>query len=62
VTTRLRLAIANYSYPTGVSDLFDSVIRQAKEAEAAGFDSLFLQDHFYQMLFLGGIEEEGLRR
>jgi len=57
VTTRLGLAIANYSYLTGVSDLFDSVIRQAKEAEAAGFDSLFLQDHFYQMPFLGGIEE-----
>jgi alkanesulfonate monooxygenase SsuD/methylene tetrahydromethanopterin reductase-like flavin-dependent oxidoreductase (luciferase family) len=57
VTTRLGLAIANYSYPTGVSDLFDSVIRQAKEAEAAGFDSLFLQDHFYQMPFLGGVEE-----
>jgi alkanesulfonate monooxygenase SsuD/methylene tetrahydromethanopterin reductase-like flavin-dependent oxidoreductase (luciferase family) len=61
VTTRLGLAIANYSYGTGVSELFDSVIRQVKEAEAAGFDSLFLQDHFYQMPFLGGIEEPMLQ-
>ncbi len=57
MTTRLGLLIANFSYGTGVSELFDSVIRQAEEAEAAGFDSLFLQDHFYQMPFLGGIEE-----
>jgi alkanesulfonate monooxygenase SsuD/methylene tetrahydromethanopterin reductase-like flavin-dependent oxidoreductase (luciferase family) len=56
VTTGLGLGIMSYSYPTGVTELFDTVIRQAQEAESAGFDTHFLQDRFYRMPFLGGIE------
>ena len=50
---RLGLQINNFSYGTGVADLFPTVIAQAKEADAAGFDSVFLMDHFYQLPGIG---------
>jgi F420-dependent oxidoreductase-like protein len=53
VTIRLGLQIPNFSYGTGVAELFPTVIAQAKEAEAAGFDSVFVMDHFYQLPGLG---------
>jgi F420-dependent oxidoreductase-like protein len=53
MTIRLGLQIPNFSYGTGVSELFPTVIAQAKEAEAAGYDSVFLMDHFYQLPGLG---------
>ena len=45
--------IPNFSYGTGVEKLFPTVIAQAQEAEAAGFDSVFVMDHFYQLPMLG---------
>ncbi|MGV0813024.1 LLM class F420-dependent oxidoreductase [Mycolicibacterium boenickei] len=53
MTIRLGLQIPNFSYGTGVSELFPTVIAQAREAEAAGFDSVFVMDHFYQLPGLG---------
>jgi F420-dependent oxidoreductase-like protein len=53
VTIRLGLQIPNFSYGTGVEKLFPTVIAQAQEAEAAGFDSVFVMDHFYQLPGLG---------
>jgi F420-dependent oxidoreductase-like protein len=53
VTIRLGLQIPNFSYGTGVENLFPTVIAQAKEAEAAGYDSVFVMDHFYQLPGLG---------
>jgi F420-dependent oxidoreductase-like protein len=53
VTIRLGLQIPNFSYGTGVAELFPTVIAQAREAEAAGFDSIFVMDHFYQLPMLG---------
>jgi F420-dependent oxidoreductase-like protein len=53
VTIRLGLQIPNFSYGTGVAELFPTVIAQAQEAEAAGFDSVFVMDHFYQLPGLG---------
>jgi F420-dependent oxidoreductase-like protein len=53
VTIRLGLQINNFSYGTGVNELFPTVIAQAQEADAAGFDSLFLMDHFYQLPGIG---------
>jgi F420-dependent oxidoreductase-like protein len=50
---RLGLSIANFSYGTGVEELFPTVIAQAQEADAAGFDSVFVMDHFYQIPGLG---------
>ncbi|WP_197377403.1 LLM class F420-dependent oxidoreductase [Mycolicibacterium baixiangningiae] len=53
MTIRLGLQIPNFSYGTGVAEIFPTVIAQAREAEAAGFDSVFLMDHFYQLPGLG---------
>jgi F420-dependent oxidoreductase-like protein len=53
VTIKLGLQIPNFSYGTGVGELFPTVIAQAREAEAAGFDSVFVMDHFYQLPALG---------
>jgi F420-dependent oxidoreductase-like protein len=53
VTIKLGLQIPNFSYGTGVAELFPTVIAQAQEAEAAGFDSVFVMDHFYQLAALG---------
>jgi F420-dependent oxidoreductase-like protein len=53
VTIKLGLQIPNFSYGTGVPELFPTVIAQAQEAEAAGFDSVFVMDHFYQLPGLG---------
>ncbi|KUI26192.1 LLM class F420-dependent oxidoreductase [Mycobacterium sp. GA-2829] len=53
MTIRLGLQIPNFSYGTGVAELFPTVIAQAREAEQAGFDSVFVMDHFYQLPGLG---------
>lgn len=53
MTIKLGLQIPNFSYGTGVAELFPTVIAQAREAEAAGFDSVFVMDHFYQLPGLG---------
>lgn len=53
MTIKLGLQIPNFSYGTGVAKLFPTVIAQAQEAEAAGFDSVFVMDHFYQLPGLG---------
>jgi len=57
VTIRLGLQIPNFSYGTGVAELFPTVIEQAREAEAAGFDSVFVMDHFYQLPMLGSPDQ-----
>jgi F420-dependent oxidoreductase-like protein len=53
VTIRLGLQIPNFSYGTGVAELFPTVIAQAQEADAAGYDSVFVMDHFYQLPMIG---------
>lgn len=57
MTIRLALQIPNFSYGTPVADLFPTVLAQAREAEAAGFDAVFLMDHFYQLPMLGAHDE-----
>ncbi len=57
MTIRLGFQIPNFSYGTGVAELFPTVIAQAREAEAAGFDSVFLMDHFYQLPLLGSPDQ-----
>ncbi|WP_420110222.1 LLM class F420-dependent oxidoreductase [Mycolicibacter arupensis] len=57
MTIRLGYQIPNFSYGTGVAELFPTVIAQAREAEAAGFDALFLMDHFYQLPMLGSPDQ-----
>lgn len=53
MTIRLGFQIPNFSYGTGVSELFPTVIRQAQEAEDGGFDTVLVMDHFYQLPMLG---------
>jgi F420-dependent oxidoreductase-like protein len=57
VTIRLGFQIPNFSYGTGVEQLFPTVIAQAREAESAGFDSVFVMDHFYQLPALGSPDQ-----
>lgn len=57
MTIRLGFQIPNFSYGTDVSELFPIVIAQAREAEAAGFDVVFLMDHFYQLPMLGSPDQ-----
>jgi len=57
VTIRLGFQIPNFSYGTGVAELFPTVIAQAREAEAAGFDAVFVMDHFYQLPMLGSPDQ-----
>ena len=56
--TRLGYQIPNFTYP-GVAnaDIFGNVIAQAKAAEAAGFDRVFVMDHFYQLPGIGAPDE-----
>jgi len=56
--TRLGYQIPNFTYPdTGPAGLFDVIARQAKEADASGFDTVLVMDHFYQLPMLGAPEE-----
>jgi F420-dependent oxidoreductase-like protein len=50
----LGFQIPNFTFP-GVTDdkLFDQVVMLASTAEKAGFDSVFVMDHFYQLPNIG---------
>ncbi len=56
--TRLGYQIPNFTYP-GIEqkDIFANVIAQAKAAEDAGFDRVFVMDHFYQLPGIGEPDE-----
>jgi F420-dependent oxidoreductase-like protein len=57
--TRLGYQIPNFTYPdTDSAALFDAVVRQAVEAEAGGFDTVLVMDHFYQLPGLGAPDQE----
>ncbi len=52
--TRLGYQIPNFTYPGVASDrLFETIAAQAVEAEHAGFDTVLVMDHFYQLPMLG---------
>ncbi len=56
--TRLGYQIPNFTLPgIAPADVFDNVVAQAKAAEAAGFDRVFVMDHFYQLPGLGAPDE-----
>jgi F420-dependent oxidoreductase-like protein len=59
--TRLGYQIPNFTYPdAGPQDLFPLVVQQAREADASGFDTVMVMDHFYQLPMLGPPEHEML--
>ena len=52
--TRLGYQIPNFTYPgVGPAELYGVIARQAREADGAGFDTVLVMDHFYQLPFLG---------
>jgi F420-dependent oxidoreductase-like protein len=56
--TRLGYQIPNFTYPNmSGNQIFESVVAQAKAAEAAGFDRVLVMDHFYQLPGLGAPSE-----
>ena len=56
--TRLGYQIPNFTYP-GVdhAHIFPTVVAQARAAEEAGFDRVFVMDHFYQLPGIGSHDE-----
>jgi len=57
VSIRLGYQIPNFSYGTAVDQLFPTVVAQARAAEAAGFDAVFVMDHFYQLPGIGSPDQ-----
>ncbi len=57
--TQLGYQIPNFTYP-GVApeQLFPTIRQQAIEAEASGFDTVLVMDHFYQLAGLGDPSQE----
>ncbi len=57
--TRIGLQIPNFTY-SGVhpTQLFERVAAQAVAAEQAGFDTVFVMDHFFQLPMLGEPDQE----
>lgn len=54
MSIRLGYQIPNFTYPgVPVENTFDIVAAQAKEAEGAGFDTVLVMDHFYQLPGIG---------
>ena len=50
--------IPNFTYPgVGPAGLFDTIATQAREADTAGFDTVLVMDHFFQLPMLGAPEE-----
>jgi F420-dependent oxidoreductase-like protein len=57
MTIRLGYQIPNFTYPdTPPERLFDAVVAQAQEAEGAGYDTVLVMDHFYQLPGIGPAE------
>ena len=59
--TRLGYQIPSFTYPdVGPEGIFDVVVQQAKEADASGFDTVMVMDHFYQLPMLGDPDDHML--
>src|SRR5580698_8803670 len=57
--TLLGYQIPNFTYPGVALDRLFAVVRQqAVEAEASGFDTVLVMDHFYQLAGLGRPEQD----
>jgi len=55
---KLGLALANFSWPVPVSELGTTISDLARQADDAGFDSLWVMDHFFQISLSGGLPPE----
>jgi F420-dependent oxidoreductase-like protein len=57
---RLGLQVAIFPYPNGQAELGDTFAQIAQRAERAGFYSLWVMDHFFQISVFGPPEKEML--
>ncbi|MGO8947544.1 MAG: LLM class F420-dependent oxidoreductase [Ktedonobacterales bacterium] len=57
---RMGLQVSNFTYPNGQSQLGDTFGQIARRAERAGFYSLWVMDHFFQIPNIGPAENEML--
>jgi len=56
--TRLGYQIPNFTYPDiSGAEIFKNVVEQTQAAEVAGFDRVFVMDHFYQLPGIGAPDE-----
>lgn len=57
---RLGLQVPNLTFPGGAATLGKDLAQIATDAESAGFDSLWVMDHFFQIEFVGPPEMDML--
>jgi F420-dependent oxidoreductase-like protein len=57
---RVGLQVPNFTYPSGQPNLGDAFGQIAERAERAGFSSLWVMDHFFQIGAIGPAEHEML--
>jgi F420-dependent oxidoreductase-like protein len=57
---RVGLQVPSFTWPNGQSQLGDTFAHIAREAERAGFYSLWVMDHFFQLPNLGPVDHEML--
>ena len=57
MSIRLGYQIPNFTYPGTPADIVPTVLAQAREAEANGFDTVLVMDHFYQLPGIGTPDE-----
>lgn len=55
--THIGLQIPGFTYPVPDGELFETAAGIATTAEASGFDSIWVMDHFEQLPMLGGVDE-----
>src|ERR1700730_365707 len=55
---KLGLAFADFSWPVPVSQLGTRITSLARQADDAGFDSLWVMDHFFQIRVSGALPPE----
>ena len=56
--TRIGLQVPNFTFPDSPDPLFERVVTTAVTAEQAGFDTVFVMDHFFQLPLIGPPELE----
>ena len=57
---RLGLQVSNFTWPTGQSQLGPTFAQIAERADQAGFYSMWVMDHFFQIPNVGPVENEML--
>jgi F420-dependent oxidoreductase-like protein len=57
---RLGLQVPSFTFPNGQAELGDTLAQIARRAERAGFYSLWVMDHFFQIRGVGPSEQEML--